>query len=84
MQNTRRLQEPPQQRTTFRSPDRHLAKPEKQAITRTRGGKMEDPRRVLITRRPRESYMTRQVTIETGEGRRPQQEDSCRKRANRG
>jgi hypothetical protein len=56
VQNTRRLREPPHQRTIFRSPDRHLAKQEKQAITRTREGRKEDPRRVLITRRTGESY----------------------------
>jgi len=53
---TRRLWEPPHQRMTFRSPDRHLAKPKKQAITHMREGRKEDPRRVLITRQTGESY----------------------------
>jgi hypothetical protein len=46
----------PHQRTIFRSPDRHLAKSEKQAVTRTREGRKEDPRRVLITSRTGASY----------------------------
>jgi hypothetical protein len=56
VQYTLLLREPPHQRTTFRGPDRHLAKPEKQAVTRTREGRNEDPRRVLITRLPGERY----------------------------
>jgi hypothetical protein len=55
VQITQRLREPPHQRMTIRSPDRHLAKPEKQAITRTREGRKADPRRVLIMRRTGES-----------------------------
>jgi hypothetical protein len=55
VQDTRRLREPPHQRTTIRNLDRHLAKPEEQAITRTREGRKEDPRRVQIKRRTGES-----------------------------
>jgi len=55
VRNTRLLREPPNNGRPPESPDRHLAKPEKQAITRTRGGRKGDPRRVQITRRPGES-----------------------------